>query len=80
MLLPHPTLEFRLEEMVRDGLPPAMATFNTREEARTWFDKLSELPAQAVIQIGGEPYLAVYHRNIAHLAFHPFSIVRNSGD
>lgn len=70
-----PTLEFYLEEMMKDGLPPPVATFNTREEARAWFYSLPERPSQAVIQLGGEPYLAAYHRNIDHLAFHPFSLV-----
>ncbi|AKI99932.1 Hypothetical protein AA314_01559 [Archangium gephyra] len=60
---------------MRDGLPPPVATFNTREEARAWFYNLPERPSQAVIQLGGEPYLAAYHRNIDHLAFHPFSLV-----
>ncbi len=46
------------------------------EEARAWFDSLPERPAQAVIQIGGESHLVAYHRNIDHLAFHPFSIVQ----
>jgi hypothetical protein len=75
-LLPHPTLEFHIEEMTRDGLPPPVATFNTREEAKAWFDHLTERPTQAVIQIGGEHYLVAYHRNIDHLAFHPFSIIQ----
>lgn len=75
-LLPHPTLEFHLEEMMRDGLPPAVGVFNTREEAKAWFDNLTGRPTQAVIQLGGEHYLVVYHRNIDHLSFHPFSIVR----
>ncbi|REG33358.1 hypothetical protein ATI61_104649 [Archangium gephyra] len=70
-----PALEFYLEELMRDGLPPPVATFNTREEARAWFYNLPERPSQAVIQLGGEPYLAAYHRNIDHLAFHPFSLV-----
>jgi hypothetical protein len=70
-----PTLEFHLEEMTRDGLPPPVATFNTREEAKAWFYNLTERPTQAVIQLGGEPYLVAYHRNIDHLAFHPFSLV-----
>lgn len=75
-LYPHPTLEFHLEEMTRDGLPPPVGTFNTREEAKAWADTLTERPIQAVIQIGGERYLLAYHRNIDHFAFHPFSILR----
>ncbi|HEX8440896.1 head protein [Archangium sp.] len=71
-----PSIEYHLEEMMRDGLPPPpVATFDTREEARAWFYNLPERPSQAVIQLGGEPYLAAYHRNINHLAFHPFSLV-----
>ncbi len=58
------------------GLPPAMATFNTREEARTWFHGLAKKPSQAIIQIGGEHYLAAYHRTIDHLALHPFSMAQ----
>ena len=75
-LLYNPTLEFYLEEMMRDGLPRVVASFNTREEARAWFDNLPERPGRAVVQIGGAHCLAAYHRNIDHLAFHPFSIVR----
>jgi len=69
------SIEYHLEEMMKDGLPPAVASFATREEARAWFYNLPERPSQAVIQLGGEPYLAAYHRNIDHLAFHPFSLV-----
>ncbi|WNG43598.1 head protein [Archangium minus] len=70
-----PTVEYHLEEMMKAGLPPPVATFDTREEAKAWFYKLPQKPSQAVIQLGGEPYLAAYHRNIDHLAFHPFSLV-----
>jgi hypothetical protein len=70
-----PSVEYHLEEMMKEGLPPPVASFATREEARAWFYSLPERPSQAVIQLGGEPYLAAYHRNIDHLAFHPFSLV-----
>ncbi|PTL79876.1 head protein [Vitiosangium sp. GDMCC 1.1324] len=75
-LIPHPTLEFHLEEMMRDGLPPAAVVFNTRGEADAWFNGQAEPPAQTVIQIGGERYLAVYYRNINHRALFPFSLVK----
>lgn len=74
-LVRDPELEYHLEEMTRDGLPPAVAAFNTREEAAAWFNALAEPPVQTVIQIGGEHYLAVYYRNIHHRALFPFSLV-----
>ncbi|ATB43144.1 hypothetical protein CYFUS_008624 [Cystobacter fuscus] len=74
-LVPAPDLEYHLEEMMRDGLPPAGVTFNTREDADIWFNGQAEPPAQTVIQIGGEHYLAVYYRNINHRALFPFSRV-----
>ncbi|QRK12114.1 head protein [Archangium violaceum] len=74
-LLSHHSIEHHLKEMMQAGLPPPVATFDTREEAKAWFYNLPERPSQAVIQLGGEPYLAAYHRNIDHLAFHPFSLV-----
>ena len=74
-LVPHPALEHHIEEMTRDGLPPVVVSFSTRDEADAWFDSQAEPPAQAVIQIGGEHYLAVYYRNINHRAMFPFSIV-----
>lgn len=76
-LAPHPTLEFYIEEITKDGFPVAEAAFNTRDEADAWFKSEAEPPAQTVIQIGGEHYLAAYYRNINHRAFFPFSIVEH---
>lgn len=73
-LAPHPTLEFHIEELTKEGLPPAAVKFNTRDEADSWFSSQTEPPAQTVIQIGGEHYLAAYYRNIHHRALFPFSI------
>jgi hypothetical protein len=77
-LAPHPTLELHLEELMRGGLPPAVATFDTREEADAWLASQAEPPAEAVIQIGGEHHLAVYYRNIHHRTLFSFSRVRRS--
>ncbi|MFY0567911.1 hypothetical protein ACN28E_29335 [Archangium lansingense] len=52
-----------------------MATFNTRDEADAWWGAQSEQPAQAVIQIGSERYLAAFYENIQHRAIFPFSVV-----
>jgi hypothetical protein len=74
-LVPDPALELHIEEITRNGLPPVVATFYTRDEADAWFDSQAEPPAQAVIQIGGERHLAVFYQNINHRAIFPFSIV-----
>jgi hypothetical protein len=69
------SIEYHFEEMMKDGHPPPpVASFDTREQARAWFYSLTERPSQAVIHLAGEPYLMAYHRNIDHLAFHPFSL------
>ncbi|EPX56836.1 hypothetical protein D187_007271 [Cystobacter fuscus DSM 2262] len=73
---PHPALAYHLQEMLEAGLPPAVATFNTRAEADAWFGQQADPPAQSVIQIGNEPYLAVHHRNVHHRAIYPFSLAR----
>jgi hypothetical protein len=74
-LVPDSGLEYHIEEMTKDGLPPAVAAFNTRDEANAWFNSQAEPPTQTIIQIGGEHYLAVFYRNINHRALFPFSIV-----
>ncbi len=73
-LLPLTVIEYHLGRLKREGLPPAAASFNTREEAEAWFMSQSAPPEQTVIQIAGDDYLAVCHRNVNHRAIHPFSI------
>ncbi|PTL79905.1 head protein [Vitiosangium sp. GDMCC 1.1324] len=69
------SIEYHFEEMMKDGRPPPpVASFDTREQASSWFYSRPQRPSQAVIHLAGEPYLAAYHRNIDHLAFHPFSL------
>lgn len=74
-LVPDLAIAFHIEEMTRNGPPPVVATFNTRDEAETWWSGQAEHPAQAVIQIGGERYLAAFYENIQHRALFPFSVV-----
>jgi hypothetical protein len=73
-LIPLPVLEYHLGRLKREGLPPAAASFNTREEAEAWFMNQTAPPKQTLIQIAGEDYLAVCHRNVNHRAMYPFSM------
>ncbi len=73
-LIPHPVIEFHLGQLKRDGIPPAVASFNTQEEAEAWLDAQTEPPRQAVLRIAGEDHLAVCHRNVNHRALYPFSM------
>jgi hypothetical protein len=73
-LFPHPVLEYYLGARMREGLPPPVASFATRVEAEAWLQGQVVPPRQTVIQISGEPYLAVYHSNINHRSIYPFSL------
>ena len=75
-LVRDPSLEEHIEELLRDGPPPAVASFSTREEAQEWFNRQADPPVQSVVQIGGELHLAVYYRNIPYRTFFPFSVVK----
>jgi hypothetical protein len=72
-IFPHPVLEYYLGARLRDGLPSPVASFTTRQEAEAWIQNETAPPKQAVIQIAGEPFLAVYHPNIKHRAIYSFS-------
>jgi hypothetical protein len=73
-LLPNPSaLEHYLEDMTRDGLPAAVATFKGREEAEAWLNTQPEPPAHAFILIAGEYYLAVHHHRVKLRAIHPIT-------
>ncbi|HEX8818914.1 MAG TPA: head protein [Archangium sp.] len=73
-LIPLPVIEYHLGRLKREGLPPAVASFKTCEEAEAWFMSQTEPPDQSVLTISGDSYLAVHHRNINHRVLHPFSI------
>ncbi|HEX5746119.1 MAG TPA: head protein [Archangium sp.] len=76
-LFPHPVLEYHLGERMREGLPPPVASFATRQEAEAWLQNQAMPPTQAVIQIAGELHLAVYHPHINHRSIYPFSMAAN---
>jgi hypothetical protein len=72
-LISHPVLEFYLADLLREGLPAPEASFHTREEADAWLHAAPEPPRQTVLQIAGEPHLAVYHHRVGLRALYPFS-------
>jgi hypothetical protein len=73
-LPPLPVLKYYLQDMLEDGLPPPVATFQTHEEAVTWLNSQPEPPRQVFIQIAGESYLAVYHYRVNQRALYPLSL------
>ena len=76
-IFPHPVLEYYLGGRLREGLPPPVASFATRQEAEVWLQNEAAPPKQAVISIAGELYLAVHHPNIHHRSLYPFSMARS---
>lgn len=73
-IFPHPVLEYYLGARMREGLPPPVASFATRQEAEAWLQSQAAPPRQAVIQMAGESHLAVYHPHINHRWIYPFSM------
>jgi hypothetical protein len=73
-------LEYYLGDMVREGVPPPVATFNTLEEAETWVHSQSEPPRQVFIQAADETYLAAYHEKLNLRALYPISIAKFAND
>ncbi|MDY7231761.1 head protein [Hyalangium rubrum] len=67
------TLEYYLAAMIRDGIPPSVATFNTQEEATAWVHGQPEPPRQVFIHIAGAAYLVVYHDKVNLRAIYPLS-------
>ena len=75
-LIASPSLEHHIEYLTRDAIPPAEASFNTREEAEAWFENQREPSHQFFILIAGKYHLAVYYRDINHRAIYPTSIIQ----
>jgi hypothetical protein len=73
-ILRDPAFAHYLKEMIQDGLPAPVATFNTLEEANTWLQGQPEPPRQVFVTVAGEYYLAVYHYNVKLRALYPISM------
>ncbi len=73
-IVPWPSMEYHLGQLKRAGLPPAVASFKTPEEAKAWLQSQPAPLSQAVISIAGEPHLAVHHRDVGHRGLYPFSM------
>jgi hypothetical protein len=69
-------LEYYLGDMIREGVPPPIATFNTLEEAEAWVHAQPEPPRHVFIQIAGETYLVAYHEKFNLRAIYPISIAK----
>lgn len=73
-LLHDPVLEYYLEEMIHEGLPAPIASFNTVEEANAWLNSQPEPPRQVFITVSGAYSLAVYHYKVNLRALYPISM------
>lgn len=69
--LPIPTIEEFIERHSDEGLPPAVAAFDTKEEAESWLVSTPAPPRHAFITIGGRHHLAVRQENVNHRALYP---------
>jgi hypothetical protein len=68
-------MELWLKAFTEKGFPSAIASVNTREEAKQWL-KTHPAPPMAFIIIAGEHHLAAYHRRLAHHTLHPLSSLK----
>ncbi|TQF14716.1 head protein [Myxococcus llanfairpwllgwyngyllgogerychwyrndrobwllllantysiliogogogochensis] len=73
-LPPSPVLEFYLQDIEEEGLPPPVATFDTVEQAQAWVDSQPEPPRQVLILINGAPHLVAYHYRVNVRAIYPMSL------
>ena len=67
-------MEPLIEDFVKGGLPPSVASVNTREDAREWLKSHPALPL-AVVTIAGERHLAAYHKRLNRHTLHPLESV-----
>jgi hypothetical protein len=69
--LPIPTIEEFIGRHLEEGLPQAVAAFNTKEDAESWLANTPPRTRHAFITIGSKPYLAVCQENVNHRALYP---------
>lgn len=65
-------IEPLLSDLAKSGLPPAVASFDTREEAREWLKSHPAAPL-AIVTIAGEDHLAAYHKKLNRHTLHPLA-------
>lgn len=70
-------LKWYLEELVEKERPVPVASFETLEEAYTWWRDQSEPARRAWVRVGDELYLAAYYPNIQHRALFPLSLANS---
>ena len=72
--VPMPVVAEFIEDQLRNGLPPVVAAFETREQAEAWLATIPEPPGHAFITINGEHHLAACWKNVNHRAIYPFTL------
>jgi hypothetical protein len=72
--VPIPVVAEFIETHSRQGLPPVVAAFDTREQAEAWLATHPEPPRHAFITINGEHHVAACWKNVNHRALYPFTL------
>jgi hypothetical protein len=68
-------MEQWIEAFTAKGLPAAVASFNTREEAEQWL-KSHPVPPMSFVTIAGEHHLVAYHKRLTYHTLHPLSSLK----
>jgi hypothetical protein len=74
-LLRNDVMELFLDDYTSKPRPPAIASFNTREEALEWLTNHPASP-MALVTIAGEYYHAVFHKKFNRHTLHSISRLR----
>ncbi|MCY1077765.1 hypothetical protein [Archangium lansingense] len=71
---PYPVVAEFIENRLEKGLPPVVATFDTREQAEAWLAALPDPPRHAFITIDGKHHVAACWKNVNRRAIYPFTL------